>query len=155
MRMSSFGVKLAGTYVWWQAMINRRRLLHYSAAAPLAGAAAFAFSTPTPAWQAGPALPIRAQELYPTVHNGELIVAGGIAARMGVPYFTAKCFALNPQTQQWREEDRRTRLQEMQERRYNTQQDRFLRESAKVINDRVNQGMEELKANLAKYSVGF
>ena len=28
-------------------------------------------------------------------------------------------------------------------------------ETAKVINDRVTQGMEELKANMAKYSVGF
>ena len=28
-------------------------------------------------------------------------------------------------------------------------------ETVKVINDRVNQGMEELKANLAKYSAGF
>lgn len=54
-------------------------------------------------WQKAAELPIQVQELYPCVHKGELYVAGGIAARLGVPYFTNRCFAYNADTDRWRE----------------------------------------------------
>ena len=80
-------------------MINRRRLLASSLAMPLVLRGASA--APAPRWRSGPSLPIRTQELYATEHLGQVVVAGGIAARMGVPYFTSQCFSLNAQSGIW------------------------------------------------------
>ena len=52
-------------------------------------------------WQSQSPLPIQVQELYPTVHKEQLYVAGGIAARLGVPYFTNRSFCYNPQRNVW------------------------------------------------------
>ncbi len=54
-------------------------------------------------WSQAASLPIKIQEIYPTVHRGRLHVAGGIAARMGVPYFTNRTFAYDPGTNEWLE----------------------------------------------------
>lgn len=56
-------------------------------------------------WSAGPAaIPAKIQEIYPTVHNGRLYVAGGIAAKFGVPYFSDACYSFDPASNQWRQE---------------------------------------------------
>lgn len=57
-----------------------------------------------PVWSTAAELPIHTQELYSTVHNGRLYVAGGIAAKLGIPYFTNRCFSYEPATDSWREE---------------------------------------------------
>ncbi len=54
-------------------------------------------------WVTKAPIPIRTQELYPVVHKGKLYVAGGIAARFGVPYFTDRCFAYDPGADKWDE----------------------------------------------------
>lgn len=56
------------------------------------------------AWQTAAPLPINVQEIYPTVHKGRLYVAGGIAAKLGVPYFTDASFSYDPVKDTWREE---------------------------------------------------
>lgn len=55
-------------------------------------------------WQAAAPLPYATQEVYPAGHAGRLFLAGGIAARMGVPYFTGRCISYDPGTDSWREE---------------------------------------------------
>ncbi len=58
-------------------------------------------------WQTGPQMPIQTQELYPAVHQGRLYVAGGIAAKLGVPYFSQQSFSLSDNEDgklEWREE---------------------------------------------------
>lgn len=72
----------------------------------LASSSAAAKQPPTEAanWVAAAPMPISAQELYPTVHQGHLYVAGGIAARLKVPYFTNRCFSFDPAANSWREE---------------------------------------------------
>ena len=55
-------------------------------------------------WFEAGALPIAIQELYPAVHGNRLYVAGGIAARLGVPYFTNRCFSFDASSNAWREE---------------------------------------------------
>ncbi|GHD32049.1 Kelch repeat-containing protein [Halioglobus pacificus] len=54
-------------------------------------------------WSTAAQLPIHLQELYPAVHKGRLHVAGGIASRMGVPYFTNRNFAFDPSADKWHE----------------------------------------------------
>lgn len=61
------------------------------------------FANPSP-WRTAAPIPINTQELYPAVHQGRLYVAGGIAARLGVPYFTNACFSYNPKADEWRTE---------------------------------------------------
>ena len=58
-----------------------------------------------PQWSAGPALPIRVQEIYPTSLNSTLYVAGGLSPdvdgqRIGI---TDRVFALDSGADQWRE----------------------------------------------------
>jgi len=53
------------------------------------------------AWRTAAPLPINTQELYSCVHQGRLCVAGGIAARLGVPYFTSASYAYEPQADHW------------------------------------------------------
>jgi len=55
-------------------------------------------------WSLAAELPISTQELYPAVHQGRLYVAGGIAAKLGVPYFTDTCISYNPDDNSWRDE---------------------------------------------------
>ncbi|MBB6522039.1 Kelch repeat-containing protein [Pseudoteredinibacter isoporae] len=58
-----------------------------------------------PQWSSGPApIPINIQEIYPTVHKNRLYVAGGIASKFGVPYFSNACYSFDPASNQWREE---------------------------------------------------
>lgn len=52
-------------------------------------------------WTAAASLPLQTQELYPAVHNGRLIVAGGIAVKLGVPYFTSAVNAYDPVEDAW------------------------------------------------------
>mgnify|MGYP006246422989 FL=1 len=39
-------------------------------------------------WQSAPALPIPVQEICAATVKNQLYVAGGIAAKLGIPYFT-------------------------------------------------------------------
>lgn len=54
-------------------------------------------------WRTAATLPIRTQEIYPTVHAGALVVAGGIARRLALPYFSDRCFSYNPREDTWSE----------------------------------------------------
>ncbi len=87
-------------------MLSRRQLLMAGTAA-LAGHAVIGQGRDRvasgAAWQTAAPLPINTQELYSCVHQGQLCVAGGIAARLGVPYFTSASFAYVPQEDRWQE----------------------------------------------------
>ena len=78
--------------------MRRRSLLIGAAAAPLVGVRAQVASS----WRAAEPLPLNTQEIYPAVHESRLYVAGGIAARAGVPYFTDRCVSFDGAA--WREE---------------------------------------------------
>jgi N-acetylneuraminic acid mutarotase len=49
-------------------------------------------------------LPFSTQEIYPAAHEGRLYLAGGIAARLGMPYFTNRCVSYDPKTDSWDDE---------------------------------------------------
>ena len=55
-------------------------------------------------WQEAAPVPYATQEVYPAAHAGRLYLAGGIAARMGVPYFTNRCVSYDPAVDGWRDE---------------------------------------------------
>lgn len=78
--------------------MNRRRFVGMSAgilALPQASVA-------TPAtWSQAAPLPRRVQEIYTAVHAQKLYVAGGIGARLGIPYFTNKVAAYDPLQNAW------------------------------------------------------
>ncbi|MEM1141870.1 MAG: galactose oxidase, partial [Pseudomonadota bacterium] len=84
-------------------MIKRRTLLSFSAGTLSAGW----MRTPVYGgnadanWTTAAPIPINTQEIYPAVHDGKLVVAGGIAAKLGVPYFTRSAFAYDPETDKW------------------------------------------------------
>ncbi len=61
-----------------------------------------------PGWTAGPALPIRVQEIYPAVLDGVLYVAGGLSPDEGDGEIgiSDRVFALEPGAQSWRERAR-------------------------------------------------
>lgn len=83
-------------------MLSRRNLLVAAGAVSIISTLARGQTAQSaPVWQSAAPLPINTQELYCCVHDGKLFVAGGIAARMGVPYFTKAAFAYEPQTNQW------------------------------------------------------
>ena len=79
--------------------MNRRTFVLSSAASilsfhPLMQAAT---ASPQGQWLApAAALPINIQEIYPTVHQGRFYVAGGIASKLGVPYFSKACYSFDP-----------------------------------------------------------
>ena len=52
-------------------------------------------------WRSAAPLPIRTQEIYPAMHQGQLVVAGGIARGLALPYFSDRCFAYNPGNDTW------------------------------------------------------
>ena len=54
-------------------------------------------------WQLAPGLPIPVQEIYGATFKNQLYVAGGIAARLGIPYFTDRCFKFDGAASQWQE----------------------------------------------------
>ncbi len=92
--------------------MNRRDGLKLIAALPLALAVRGALATDenepdaestVGPWSQTTDMPLSTQEIYPARHNGELVVAGGIASKAGIPYFTGRCVAFNPKTAQWRE----------------------------------------------------
>ena len=58
-------------------------------------------ATAAPRWRSVRPIPIRTQEIYPAVHRGELYVAGGIASRVGLPYFTDACYRYSPAADRW------------------------------------------------------
>jgi hypothetical protein len=82
-----------------------------AAATPIPGEAAPARAdqaTPgrmpaNPGWQPAAPIPIATQELYPAVHGNRLVVAGGIATRLGIPYFADRVFAYDAAIDQWGE----------------------------------------------------
>ena len=82
-------------------MLKRRDLLKGLAAMPLAPA--IAARADTAAWNPRAPLLFPVQEIYPAAHQARLIIAGGIASRLGVPYFTARCTAYDPGTDEWQE----------------------------------------------------
>ena len=55
-------------------------------------------------WRKAAPLPINTQELYAAVHEGKIYLAGGIAAKAGLPYFVASCFSYDPVLNTWSEE---------------------------------------------------
>ncbi len=55
-------------------------------------------------WRKAAPLPFATQEIYPAAHNGRLYLAGGIAAKLGVPYFTNRCVSYDPAADTWRDE---------------------------------------------------
>ncbi len=57
-----------------------------------------------PAWSVAEPMPIQTQELYPSVHQSKLYVAGGIASKQGNLYFTDRFFSYTPETGQWVDE---------------------------------------------------
>ncbi|MFT6407155.1 MAG: hypothetical protein ACJAQ6_000565 [Arenicella sp.] len=60
-----------------------------------------ALADPAAAWSRAAPLPIKIQELYPAVHKGKLYVAGGIASKLGVIYFTNNFVSYDPVSNQW------------------------------------------------------
>lgn len=86
--------------------MQRRTLLHsISALALLANPWFRSHANSVKAlWHTAEVVPINVQEIYPAVHEGRLYVAGGIAAKLGVPYFTDACFSYDPVEDSWRDE---------------------------------------------------
>ena len=80
---------------------TRRTFLGANAALILTPFKAFASDS---AWNEAAPIPIKTQELYPIVHKGRLYVAGGIATKLGVPYFSSECFSYDPGQNEWRQE---------------------------------------------------
>ncbi len=85
-------------------MMNRREFVAYSTLAGLSFSSAATTQEVESPWSSAAPLPIKTQELYPTVHQGKLYVAGGIASRLGAIYFTDRFFSYDPKTDQWTEE---------------------------------------------------
>ena len=83
-------------------MLNRRQFLSLGAAAAMLPL--HSQVTSQEAWQTAQSLPIQTQELYSTVHQGRLYVAGGIARKLGVPYFSDAVYSYDPDQDQWRQE---------------------------------------------------
>lgn len=81
--------------------MQRRSFLATGALASLTGLSVRAAQA---GWQQAAPLPFATQEIYPAAHAGRLYLAGGIAARMGVPYFTSRCVSYEPGTDSWRDE---------------------------------------------------
>jgi len=52
-------------------------------------------------WQEKASIPHKVQEIYPTEHNGELVVAGGLTPQ-DKAFITDKTFIYNPDDNQWR-----------------------------------------------------
>ncbi len=82
--------------------MNRREGLKLLAGAPLALATSFSFAS-TKAWSRAADIPFATQEIYPAIHNGEIVIAGGIGNRAGIRYFPDRCVAYCPSTNTWRE----------------------------------------------------
>ncbi|MEM7359606.1 MAG: kelch repeat-containing protein [Pseudomonadota bacterium] len=80
--------------------MNRRQFVQSGL---LAFAAPMAMADTSP-WRSAAPIPINTQELYPAVHQGRLYVAGGIAAKLGVPYFTNACYSYDHKRDEWRAE---------------------------------------------------
>ena len=86
--------------------MKRRDFISYCAA--LTAASSFfnnrGFANSAIAWSSAAPLPINIQELYPAVHRGKLYVAGGIASKLGVIYFTNSFISYDPVSNQWTDE---------------------------------------------------
>lgn len=87
-------------------MISRRTVLKTSAAGLLTVALPQLVRSEDQQahWEDGPDLPIPLQEIYATVHRGEIWVAGGLTVTgTGDIAVSDRCFVLNPDTRVWRE----------------------------------------------------
>ena len=82
-------------------MLNRRSTLGFILAAPLALRVHADKASPPQAWDNAANLPFPVQEIYPAAHKGRLYIAGGIASRLGVPYFTERCVSYEPEADRW------------------------------------------------------
>ncbi len=82
--------------------MNRRDGLKLLARAPFAFASPFGFASDSP-WSRAADIPFATQEIYPAIHRGEIVIAGGIGAKAGIPFFTGRCVAYCPSTNTWRE----------------------------------------------------
>jgi len=82
--------------------MNRRQSLKLLVTVPLAMSLPISVAASS-VWKQVATMPLSTQEIYPTKHNGELIVAGGIARKAAAPYFTKRVLAYCPNTNTWRE----------------------------------------------------
>lgn len=82
--------------------MNRRQGLKLLAGVPLALSTRLSFAIADP-WSRVADMPFPTQEIYPAKHRGELVVAGGIGSKMGIPFFPDVCVAYCPSTDTWRE----------------------------------------------------
>jgi N-acetylneuraminic acid mutarotase len=80
-----------------------RRAFTSGAAAAGAFAATGAAQAPQAglAWRALSQMPASAQEIYPTLWNGKIVVAGGFAGTANGPWVTDKAFLYDPDTDAW------------------------------------------------------
>lgn len=81
--------------------MDRRTLLGAGLLTPLLATSARAQSS---GWRTAAPLPFATQEIYPTTHSGRLYLAGGIAAKLGVPYFTNRVVSYGPAEDRWQDE---------------------------------------------------
>ncbi len=81
--------------------LSRRRFIQWPA---LAFISQPVWANNSNGWRAAQVMPLKTQELYPTVHQGRLYVAGGIASKLGVPYFTDRVVSFDPDSNTWRDE---------------------------------------------------
>lgn len=58
-------------------------------------------ASPQPGWSLSTPLPIQTQEIYACVHKEKLYFAGGIASKLGVPYFSNECYGFDSQHKKW------------------------------------------------------
>lgn len=52
-------------------------------------------------WRSAASLPVAVQEIYPTLHAGNVIVGGGIASGTITPYFSDEVWIYTPKTDTW------------------------------------------------------
>jgi len=86
--------------------MNRRSFVTYTsiATAIAVGSSSVLRASNQLEWSTAAPMPINTQELYPTVHQGKLYVAGGIASKLGAIYFTDRFFSYDPNTDEWKDE---------------------------------------------------
>ena len=84
--------------------MNRRNFIAFSASLVTMAYARDPSASSKLTWSNAAPLPIKTQELYPTVHQGKLYVAGGIASRSGELYFTNRFFSYDPANDEWHNE---------------------------------------------------
>ncbi|MEO0367280.1 MAG: kelch repeat-containing protein [Pseudomonadota bacterium] len=84
--------------------LSRRHFILGAVSAGVLSNAPPIFSANRQVWRSGKDLPIKVQEIYPVVHKSRLYVAGGIAKKLALPYFTQSCFSYDLNADQWQTE---------------------------------------------------